>query len=174
MTPARLLGIDPGIHGGLAIVEIIDGAAPKLIDAIDVPTVGTGAKERVNVLLIQEWLLRYGPTFAFIERGQAMPRQGASSGYKYGRSVGSIEAAITLCGIALEIIEPSMWKRFFRLPGKNKEAARQKAIALFPTAHQVFARRKNHQRAEAALIALYGLRTLQPTINTPVAVESAA
>jgi hypothetical protein len=94
-----ILGIDPGIRGGLAIISSNDGAAPTLVDAIDVPTVGTGAKERVNVLLIQEWLLQHGPTFAFIERGQAMPRQGASSGFKYGRSVGSAEATITLCGM---------------------------------------------------------------------------
>jgi crossover junction endodeoxyribonuclease RuvC len=162
----RILGIDPGIRGGLAIVAFNDGAAPQLIDAIDVPTVGSGAKERVNVLFIQEWLLQHGPASAFIERGQALPRQGASSGFKYGRSVGSLETTITLCGIALEIVEPSMWKRFFRLPGKDKEAARQRAIALFPAAHRFFARRKDHQRGEAALIALYGLRTLQPVTKT--------
>ena|SRR6516225_866012 len=174
----RILGIDPGIHGGLAIIRSDDGATPQLVDAIDVPVVGTGAKERVNVLLIQEWLLQHKPTFAFIERGQALPRQGASSGFKYGRSVGSLEAAVSLCGIALEIVEPSMWKRFFRLPGKDKEAARQKTIALFPTAHQLFARKKDHQKSEAALIALYGLRTSQPTIKTydetPVAFEITA
>jgi hypothetical protein len=166
MSARRVLGVDPGIHGGLAIVAFNDGAAPQLIDAIDVPTVGSGAKERVNLLFIQGWLLQHGPTSAFIERAQAMPRQGASSGFKYGRSVGSIEAAITLCAIPLEIVEPSMWKRFFRLPGKDKEAARQRAIALFPAAHQFFARRKDHQRAEAVLIALYGVRTLQPVTRT--------
>lgn len=44
----KILGVDPGIHGGLAIVEPIDGAAPQLIDATDIPVVGTGAKERVE------------------------------------------------------------------------------------------------------------------------------
>jgi hypothetical protein len=29
----KILGVDPGIRGGLAIVDIIDGAAPLLIDA---------------------------------------------------------------------------------------------------------------------------------------------
>jgi hypothetical protein len=36
----RILGIDPGVRGGLAIVEVNNGVAPKLVDAIDVPTVG--------------------------------------------------------------------------------------------------------------------------------------
>ena len=37
-----------------------------------------------------------------IERAQAMPKQGASSGFKYGRAVGAIEAAIALCAIPVD------------------------------------------------------------------------
>jgi hypothetical protein len=51
----RILGVDPGVHGGLAVIELNDGAAPQLIDAIDIPTVGTGAKERVDVLALRAW-----------------------------------------------------------------------------------------------------------------------
>jgi len=38
----HILGIHPGINGGLAVVEIDNGAAPQLVAAIDIPTVGTG------------------------------------------------------------------------------------------------------------------------------------
>jgi hypothetical protein len=48
----KILGVDPGIRGGLAILEIMEGAAPQLIDAIDVPTIGVGAKERVDVIAL--------------------------------------------------------------------------------------------------------------------------
>ena len=34
----KILGIDPGVHGGLAIVAIDNGAAPQLVDAIDIPS----------------------------------------------------------------------------------------------------------------------------------------
>src|SRR5262249_46209956 len=87
------------------------------------------------------------------ERAQAMPRQGASSGFKYGRGTGALEAIITICGVALEVVEPAIWKKTFRLRGKDKEAARQRALELFPTAHHALARRKDHGRAEAILIA---------------------
>jgi hypothetical protein len=40
----KILGVDPGIRGGLAIVELNNGAAPRLIDTIDIPVVGVGAK----------------------------------------------------------------------------------------------------------------------------------
>jgi hypothetical protein len=86
-----LLGIDPGIHGGLAIIAVkANGAAPQLVEAIDIPVVGTSAKERVDVQAIREWVLHHGPQHAFIQRAQAMPKQGASSGFKYGRAVGAI------------------------------------------------------------------------------------
>ena len=152
----KVLGIDPGISGGLAIVEITDGAAPALVECIDIPVVGTGAKERVDVAAIRNFIDRHKPIRARIERAQAMPKQGASSGFKYGRAVGAIEATVALCSIPVEIVEPSAWKRFWRLPGKDKESGRQRALQLFPAAHALLARKKDHGRAEAALIALFG------------------
>jgi crossover junction endodeoxyribonuclease RuvC len=151
----RVLGCDVGIRGGLACLEI-DGDVCRVVDAVDVPTIGSKAKERVNVHAVQEWILQHGPQRAFIERGQAMPRQGASSGYKFGRSVGALEATIALCAIPLEIVEPSVWKRALRLKGKDKELSRQRALELFPLAQHLLARRKDHQRAEAMLLAYYG------------------
>jgi predicted RNase H-like nuclease (RuvC/YqgF family) len=55
-TRMIILGVDPGIHGGLAIVAAEDGAAPRLVEVIDIPVIGTAAKERVDVLAIHEWV----------------------------------------------------------------------------------------------------------------------
>jgi crossover junction endodeoxyribonuclease RuvC len=151
----KVLGVDPGIRGGLAVVEIIDGAAPQLVDAIDIPTTGTKARERVDASAIKEFVEQHKPVRAAIERAQAMPRQGVSSSFKYGRSVGSIEAVLTCCELPVDIIEPSAWKRFWKLPGKNKENSRQKALQQFPAAHEMLARKRDHGRSEASLIALY-------------------
>jgi len=140
----------------LAVVAIANGAAPVLVECIDIPVVGTGAKERVDVAAIRNFIDRHRPVRALIERAQAMPRQGSSSGFKYGRAVGAIEATVALCSIPMEIVEPSAWKRFWHLPGKDKEAARQKAVQLFPGAHAVLARKRDHGRSEAMLVALYG------------------
>jgi hypothetical protein len=161
----RALGLDPGVRGGLAIVETLNGIA-TVVSAIEVPTIGTGAKERVDVAAVREWILQHRPDFAYVERAQAWPRQGASSGFKYGRAVGSLEATIVLCAIPLEIIEPSLWKRGFRLPRKDKETARQRALDLFPAARQWFARKRDHGPAEAALIALHGVKTNSSSVST--------
>jgi crossover junction endodeoxyribonuclease RuvC len=152
----KIIGIDPGIHGGLAIVEINDGAAPQLIDAIDIPIAGTGAKERVDPIAIRVWINEHRPQHALIERAQAMPKQGASSGFKYGRAIGAIEAVIACCGIPMTIVEPSAWKKFHGLRGSEKEPSRQRALQIFPAAHALLALKRHHGRAEAALIAMAG------------------
>ena len=167
---SRLLGIDPGaVSGGCAIVEFSDGIAPQLIDAIDLPVIGVKAKQRIDVLALRTWIQQHQPEHAVIERGQAMPRQGASSGFKYGRGCGALEAAIQLLEIPMTIIEASMWKKFHALRGGDKEAGRQRALQLFPAAHALLARKKDHGRGEAALIALYGA-----TLITPMGAQHAA
>ena len=150
----KVLGIDPGVRGGLAIIEINDGATPQLIDAIDIPVAGTGAKERVDVLAIRTWIQAHTPDHAAIERAQAWPEQGRSGAFKYGRAVGALEAVLACCEIPMTIIEPTAWKKFHQLRGGDKEAGRQRALQLFPAAHALLSRKRDHGRAEAALIAL--------------------
>jgi crossover junction endodeoxyribonuclease RuvC len=62
--------------------------------------------------------------------------------------------AIPLARIPLVMVEPASWKKKLRLPGKNKEASRQRALNLFPRAHELLAKKKHHGRAEAALIVV--------------------
>ena len=162
----KILGVDPGIRGGLAIVLVNSGmvnsgnGGAQLVDAIDIPTIGTAAKERVDVIALREWVLSHQPAHCLIERAQAMPKQGASSGFKYGRAVGAIEAVIAGCAVPLTIVEPTAWKKFHALRGGDKESRRQPALQLFPTAHALLARKMDHGRAESALLAVYGVRVL--------------
>ena len=170
----KVLGIDPGIHGGLAVLEIV-GRDIALIDVIDVPITGSGAKQSADAILLQEWLQRHGPRHAFLERAQAMPQQGSSSGFKYGRCIGALEATLLLCAVPLVVVEPSRWKRHFHLQGADKEGARQLTIRMFPREHRFFARRKDHNRSEAVLIGVYGAQTvlrIEPDTATSTMVET--
>jgi crossover junction endodeoxyribonuclease RuvC len=157
----KVLGVDPGVRGGLALVITFNSAAPELVDASDIPVIGVGAKERVDVHALRDWIMKYQPQHAVIERAQAMPRQGSSSGFKYGRAVGAIEAVIACCEIPMTIVEPTSWKKFHGLhkaPSQTatevKEVSRQRALQLFPAAHRLLSRRMDHGKAEAMLIAL--------------------
>jgi crossover junction endodeoxyribonuclease RuvC len=157
----RICGIDPGINGGLAVVHI-DESGALLVDAIDIPTVGIKAKERVNVAAVVAFIIKHKPTRAFIERAGSMPKQGIASTFKHARAVGAIEAAIVCCDvpmtIVMMIVEPAIWKRALGLRGGEKEEARQRALQLFPHAYTLLALKRDHGRGEAALIALAGFK----------------
>jgi len=87
-----------------------------------------------------------------------MPKQAVASTFKFGRATVAIEAVIALCNIPCSLVEPSIWKRHHGLYGGDKETSRQRALQLFPTAHTLLARKRDHNRAEAALIALVALQ----------------
>jgi crossover junction endodeoxyribonuclease RuvC len=167
----KMLGVDVGLSGAAAILVEIHGAV-TVVSAIDIPTIGDGTARRVNSLALQEWLLSHGPAFAFCERGKSMPRQGISSTFRYGRSCGSIETTIQLCSIPIELIEPTQWKKFFTLVGKDKEQSRAKALELFPETHALLSRKRDHNIAEACLIGLYGLRTSRALVQPAPALEA--
>lgn len=164
------LGVDPGLTGGLALVSAGGGRSHVLLVA-DVPTTGEDAKRRVDVPRVLEIIRRHHPDHAFIERAQAMPDQGASSGFIYGRAVGALEACVEGLMIPHTIVEAAAWKKAHGLIKPSdvdkkawskivKENSRQRAIKIFPGA-QGFERKLDHGRAEAALIAWYGLLTLR-------------
>lgn len=153
----RVIGIDPGISGAVAVIEImggVDGIAPKCIGVTDIPAIGTAAKARVDAIELRNWIEVYHPDFAGIERAGSFPKQGIASTFKYARAVGTIEAVVACCGIPMTLVEPSKWKRAFHL-NSDKEASRQLAIGLFPHAHDQLNLKRHHQRAEAMLIALF-------------------
>jgi crossover junction endodeoxyribonuclease RuvC len=159
------LGVDPGLSGGLALIE--SGERCRVIFACAVPVTGEGAKRRVDVGAVLKILQKHKIDHAFIERAQAMPDQGASSGFNYGRAVGALEACVQGMMIPLTFVEASAWKRDHGLIKTQKEDSRQRAIMLFPGV-ALFVRKMDHNVAEAALIAAHGLRRLlSPTSPAP-------
>jgi crossover junction endodeoxyribonuclease RuvC len=61
-------------------------------------------------------------------------------------------------GVPLYLVAPTKWKPHFSL-GSDKEKARALALRLWPTSVH-FGRKKDHNRAEAALLARYGAEVL--------------
>jgi crossover junction endodeoxyribonuclease RuvC len=153
-----ICGIDPGISGALAFYF---PKAPDRVLAEDVPVAG----ENISGALLYDRLQQLQPDVAIIELVSAMPGQGVSSTFKFGRAFGTAVGVIQAAGVPLHFVSPAKWKRHFGLPA-DKEAAREYALRMFPQTSEHFARKRDHGRAEAALIALYAAQTLfnqQPT-----------
>jgi crossover junction endodeoxyribonuclease RuvC len=163
-----IAGIDPGLAGPIAIIDANNGATPRLLGILDVPLTGDGARQRINVLIVRDWLLEHAPDHAVIERAGSMPGQGVASTFKYARAVGSLETVIACSNISYTLIEASVWKRFHHLRG-DKESSRQRILQLYPAQHSLFALKRHHNRAEAVLIALFGVHCLALTKADPIA-----
>jgi hypothetical protein len=145
---ARILGIDPGVCGGIALLT------SDAIEAHDIPTVAG----ELNVDELLRIIRDAKPDMGVIERASSRPRQGVSSTFKFGQAYGALRAIVSLCQVPQHLVSPTVWKRHFALDA-DKEKSRALAIRLWPGCG-LFNRKKDHGRAEAALIARYGAEIL--------------
>lgn len=151
MSDICILGIDPGSSGAIALYW---PSAPHMIIAEDVPTVdGT-----IDPAALARRLEEARPAVAMIELVGAMPKQGVSSTFKFGVAFGMVRGVIGASYIPMHMVTPAKWKKHFRL-SSDKEEARALATRLWPSA-SCFSRKKDHGRAEAALIARYAAETM--------------
>jgi hypothetical protein len=84
----KFLGIDVGQNGAAAVIELVngvDGAGAKLVDVIDIPTVGVGTKTRVDAIGLRDWITSHNPDLA----GVRTRRIDAAAGRRFFISVWS-------------------------------------------------------------------------------------
>lgn len=146
-----ILGIDPGISGAVAFYF---PDHPDRIAADDVPVAGG----EIDAAALARRINQFAPTVAIIEQVAAMPKQGVASTFKFGAAFGTAKGVVLALGIPLHLVTPGRWKRHFRLDA-DKEKARALAIRLWPEFRH-FERKKDHGRAEAALLARFAADTI--------------
>jgi crossover junction endodeoxyribonuclease RuvC len=145
-----IAGFDPGKSGAFSFYF---QAAPEMIAAEDFPLVNG----EIDAATLADRLRQMRPDFAIIERVGAMPGQGVSSTFSFGKSYGVLLGVVATLQIPSALVTPGTWKRHFKLSA-DKEEARALALRQWPGRAELFARKKDHGRAEAALLALWGAR----------------
>lgn len=165
-----IVGIDPGINGAAAALQCADAEGPEFIsDAIDLPTMEDGAKRQIDDFVLANWFTKLrGVDRVIIENVQPMPSipgfegkrrsMGAASAFRFGVAVGQLRATVRIAlGLDPEFVHPQVWKRYFALTA-DKEESRDLALKLWPHSAYLLKRKKDHQRAEAMLLAKWGIR----------------
>lgn len=153
MTPL-IVGIDPGQRGAIAVLNA-DGEC-ELAD--DLPIIRDGRLAWVDGGRLQSMLIdtaRGRSARAIVERVGAMPRQGIASAFTFGVTFGSILSVLQARHISIELVTAAVWKRSLGL-SSDKRASLDKARLLYPAVDLSLA--KHEGRAEALLLAQYGLR----------------
>lgn len=143
-----LLGIDPGLSGAVAWFW----PAVNAIRADDMPRVDN----EVNAAQLAAWLRDVRPDCVFMEDAWSRPNDGHMQAFRFGQSFGAVKGVLAALGLPYSLVRPQLWKRDLRLT-PDKEQSRALAIRTWPES-DCFRRVRDHGRAEAALIALWGSR----------------
>jgi crossover junction endodeoxyribonuclease RuvC len=152
-----VLAIDPGLNGSYALLQ--DGA---LVLADELPRIGVGSQARLSGEIFARLVKDMQPSCAIIEAVSPRPGEGVSSSFRFGRACGSIDGVLQALHVPQHYVSPAKWKRHFGIPGKQDngaEVARQYAVRLWPAKAHIFQRKKDHGRADAALIGRWFVET---------------
>lgn len=129
---------------------------PAVLDAIRMPTLKVGKSTRVDAAAVARFLREYDSGHAYIEQVHAMPGQGVSSVYTFGHAAGVVEGVTAACSIPVTLVTPQSWKKRAGLIGSDKDAARSRAIQLWPQWSALEKKGAGQAFADAALIARFG------------------
>lgn len=145
-------GIDPGADGALAFLWPTEG----LLLVENMPVVREAGTSRTFTYVDGEKLTdlvrRHQPGLAYLERVHAMPRDGAVGAFSFGDNYGTVKGVHAALGVPVHRTEPATWKANMGVRA-DKSTSVARAKVLFPGCSAFFTRA---DRAEAALIALYG------------------
>ena len=163
MNGSLILGVDHGSGGSVAWLD----RGGTLLRVEDMPSLPSGARGRpaIAAALLARMLTEMKPDLAFVEAVGPRPTDGCVAAFAFGESKGCVEAVLATLEIPFERVSPVTWKRHHAIgPGKeNKPLALSVAIRKWPHLAQRFARVRDLDRAEAALIGLCGLQRMGGT-----------
>lgn len=160
--PDLFIGVDPGLSGALAFYD----PALDEIDVHDTPIMQIDRngkkKNEIDVWgyasLVDE--RAKGQTIlrlAVVEKVGAMPKQGVTSSFTFGVTWGIALGVLGAHFIRVERVVPQRWQKAMDVRD-GKDGSRARAQQLFPKQSRLFARVKDHGRADASLMAVYAYK----------------
>jgi crossover junction endodeoxyribonuclease RuvC len=148
-----VIGIDPGQHGAVAFLN------GDLAEAIPTPLNG----KEIDGRELAAWLYLRKPGLIVIEKVGAMPRQGVSSTFKFGRNFGMLLGVVEALGLPYRLVTPQAWKKVV-LAGtsRDKLAAIEHVHRAYPAIDLTPGRRRTPHDgiADAVCLAEYGRKML--------------
>ena len=140
-----ILGIDCGVKGAFAVLD----TNGNRVSCTDMPDTTAG---------LHDLALSLPPVaFCVIEKPFYPKMIGVKNVARIAEAFGSVCSTIAWKGIPIHQVRPAEWKAALNL-NSNKTASREMAGLIFPDDADQWQRVRDDGRAEAALIAWYGLR----------------
>ena len=144
-------GSDPGLTGGIAFID----ADRYELSAHRAPILSVQKKRFIDCWKIMKLMDDHDPDHIYIEKQQAMPKQGLSSTFQTGFGYGVYIGMIIALGIQYTEVHSRVWKRDLNL-SSDKDESRKRASELMPRGSEFWGLKCEDGVAEAALIAYWG------------------
>ncbi len=124
----KILGIDPGLSGGLSVID----EHFNLVACYPMPTVvGEDGKRKVDPVAAYNLLSKYEIDLAVVEKVGARPGQGVTSTFSFGDAFGTIRAVAALVAKEIRFTRPQEWRGCQGLTGLSKEQIAEVAYEVF-------------------------------------------
>ena len=152
----RIIGIDPGLSGGIAILE-----NNKIKEMFDMPVMAEGKKNKRQLnsallaQLIKDNIEDINDSVVVVEQVNAMPGQGVTSMFNFGQTFGAIKGICAALNLPIFFVRPAKWKKHFELINSSKDASRTKVIEMYPSIAEKLSKKKDVNKSDAILIARY-------------------
>jgi len=152
----KIIGIDPGLSGGLAVLK-----NNKIEELYDMPVMPEGKKNKRQlnnaqlVKILNDNINSEEETAIVVEQVNAMPGQGVTSMFNFGQTFGAIKGICAALALPIFFVRPAKWKKHFELINSSKDASRTKAIEMYPTISYRLSKKKDVNKSDAILIARF-------------------
>ena len=159
-----IIGIDTGISGGMALwsegILLECCEVPSYIETLKTKTRKGNYKKRrrLSYYLVAQRLYdwqKMGAKDIIIEKVHSMPLDSGIAAFSFGEAWGCFNGVSASLGLSINHVSPQLWKRHYSLIGKDKQESLELARDLFGASW--FKLKKDHNKAEAALISASGL-----------------
>ena len=136
-----IIGIDPGVNGGIAWITDGKPCVEKMPDTLQ------------DLWELLRDIASEGDCHAYLEQVHSSPQMGVVSAFTFGNGFGHLEMALTAAGIPFTRVRPQVWQKELGCMTKgDKNISKRKAQELFPSM------KVNHATADSLLIATYGTK----------------
>jgi crossover junction endodeoxyribonuclease RuvC len=106
-----IIGIDPGKNGGLAVIERLSKESFDVVDVLQMPIGG----DEIDFEAVANWVwehdARSESCVGIMEKVGAMPGNGVTGMFKFGKSVGGIIGVFAALMVPLRQVTPMAWKK---------------------------------------------------------------
>lgn len=159
----RVVGIDPGLDGGLTTLSTSDTGRIGVVDSEPMPTIGgSKGKRLISLAGVKNFLLAAQPDLVIIERVSAMPGQGVSSMFNFGYGVGLLEGIVFTLGLQQQFVLPQAWQKIVLkgIPRDNAKPSQIFCQRTFPNVDWRGTERSkvpHNGKTDSCCLAYYGL-----------------